>query len=661
MFGNNAGANTGFSFGGTSNAQNTNTGGNLFGLKPAGQTGGLFGGNNQTQNLGGGLFGNNANQTQNNTSTTGGGLFSNNNNNQAKPAGNLFGSNTQSTGGGLFGNNNANNTANNTTNLGGLFGNNNNNQAKPAGNLFGSNTQSTGGGLFGNNNANNTANNTTTLGGLFGNNNNTNTLGGLFGNKPAAPATSGGLFGNNTANTANNTATNTLGGLFGNKPATTTTLGGLFGNNNANNTQLGTTLGGLFGNNNNNNTTTNTANTLGGLFGSKPATTTTTGGGLFGNNNANTSSTTGGGLFGNNNANSSTTTSGGLFGNKPATTTTGGGLFGGNTNTALLGGLFGSKPATTTTTLGGQQPAQQQSTGLFGNQNKNLAAPSFAWTQPPAAAQPTATATTTAPQVVHTYTPAIRDQLEKIKEQWDPSLPKCALKTHFYNMCTNDQELALRMQRPPNELPEDWDDAMHHRPLDHLYPVKVTSIAEVAQRIEAQLEHVTRLRLILQQLNAKQEQLLSKHDLDNATRIQKARARHTTLLRRLLRLATVLAILKLKGYPLLPEEEEISKQFDTLNAKFTDPNSPMAKLSDISARLVLLKDRANDLNDQLTAQLNETLTGLDRNGVKKDEVATDEIIAKISNVLLQQQVGLNYLNEVVEKDTATVDKKIKAK
>ncbi|MCH0629791.1 hypothetical protein JNB11_07440 [Kocuria palustris] len=613
MFGNNAGANTGFSFGGTSNAQNTNTGGNLFGLKPAGQTGGLFGNNNQTQNLGGGLFGNNANQTQNNTSTTGGGLF----------------------------------------------GNNNNNQAKPAGNLFGSNTQSTGGGLFGNNNANNTANNTTTLGGLFGNNNNTNTLGGLFGNKPAAPATSGGLFGNNTANTANNTATNTLGGLFGNKPATTTTLGGLFGNNNANNTQLGTTLGGLFGNNNNN--TTNTANTLGGLFGSKPATTTTTGGGLFGNNNANTSSTTGGGLFGNNNANSSTTTSGGLFGNKPATTTTGGGLFGGNTNTALLGGLFGSKPATTTTTLGGQQPAQQQSTGLFGNQNKNLAAPSFAWTQPPAAAQPTATATTTAPQVVHTYTPAIRDQLEKIKEQWDPSLPKCALKTHFYNMCTNDQELALRMQRPPNELPEDWDDAMHHRPLDHLYPVKVTSIAEVAQRIEAQLEHVTRLRLILQQLNAKQEQLLSKHDLDNATRIQKARARHTTLLRRLLRLATVLAILKLKGYPLLPEEEEISKQFDTLNAKFTDPNSPMAKLSDISARLVLLKDRANDLNDQLTAQLNETLSGLDRNGVKKDEVATDEIIAKISNVLLQQQVGLNYLNEVVEKDTATVDKKIKAK
>ncbi|CAN3377176.1 hypothetical protein DIURU_003571 [Diutina rugosa] len=613
MFGNNAGANTGFSFGGTSNAQNTNTGGNLFGSKPAGQTGGLFGGNNQTQNSGGGLFGNNANQTQNNTSTTGGGLFSNNNNNQAKPAGNLFGSNTQSTGGGLFGNNNANNTANNTTNSGGLFGNNN-----------------------------------------------TNTSGGLFGNKPAAPATSGGLFGNNTANTANNTATNTSGGLFGNKPATTTTSGGLFGNNNANNTQSGTTSGGLFGNNNNNNTTTNTANTSGGLFGSKPAT-TTTGGGLFGNNNSNTSSTTGGGLFGNNNANSSTTTSGGLFGNKPATTTTGGGLFGGNTNTASSGGLFGSKPATTTTTLGGQQPAQQQSSGLFGNQNKNSAAPSFAWTQPPAAAQPTATATTTAPQVVHTYTPAIRDQLEKIKEQWDPSSPKCALKTHFYNMCTNDQELALRMQRPPNELPEDWDDAMHHRPSDHSYPVKVTSIAEVAQRIEAQLEHVTRSRLILQQLNAKQEQLSSKHDLDNATRIQKARARHTTLSRRLLRLATVLAILKLKGYPLLPEEEEISKQFDTLNAKFTDPNSPMAKLSDISARLVLLKDRANDLNDQLTAQLNETSTGLDRNGVKKDEVATDEIIAKISNVLLQQQVGLNYLNEVVEKDTATVDKKIKAK
>lgn len=611
MFGNNAGANSGFSFGGASNALNTNTGGNLFGLKPAAPSGGLFGGSNQGTNQGGGLFGNNANQTQ---------------------------ANTQASGGGLFGNNNA--------------------QNKPAlGGLFGSTPQQSGGGLFGNN-ANT---NTTNLGGMFGNNN-ANTLGGLFGNKPAAPATSGGLFGanNNTANNTTNTTTNTLGGLFGSKPAGTTTGGGLFGNNNAANTTLGTTLGGLFGNTNNN-TTANT-NTLGGLFGNKPATTSTTGGGgLFGNNNTNTTNT-GGGLFGNNTSNTAST-GGGLFGNKPATTTgnTSGGLFGNTNNASLGGGLFGSKPATTT--LGGQQQTQpgQQSSGLFGNQNKNLAAPSFAWTQPPAAAQPTATATTAAPQVVHTYTPAIRDQLEKIKEQWDPSLPKCVLKTHFYNMCNNDQELALRMQRPPNELPEDWDEAMHARPLDHLYPVKVTSIAEVAQRIEAQLEHVTRLRLILQQLNAKQEQLLSKHDLDNSTRIQKARARHTTLLRRLLRLATVLAILKLKGYPLLPEEEEISKQFDALNAKFTDPNSPMAKLSDISARLVLLKDRANDLNDQLTAQLNETLAGLDRNGVKKDEVATDEIIAKISNVLLQQQVGLNYLNEFVEKDTNAVDKKTKAK
>ena len=138
---------------------------------------------------------------------------------------------------------------------------------------------------------------------------------------------------------------------------------------------------------------------------------------------------------------------------------------------------------------------------------------------------------------------------------------------------------------------------------DSHYPIKISSFNDVAQRIETQLEHVSKSRVILNEINEKLNALSSKHDLENTTRILKAKAKHTKLSRRLLRLATVLAILKLKGYPLLPEEEEISKQFDVLSSKLNDPNSPVGKLSDVFARLAILKERAEDLNYQFEVSI----------------------------------------------------------
>ncbi|KAF2812314.1 uncharacterized protein BDZ99DRAFT_569010 [Mytilinidion resinicola] len=120
LFGASTTANTGTSlFGGQQNTQpQQQTGGglfgnttqqpqqqgsSLFGAKPA-ATGSLFGGNTNTANTGGGLFGNlNTNQNQQNQgSSLGGGLFGQQNQQQQKPS--LFGSTTgTNTGGGLFG------------------------------------------------------------------------------------------------------------------------------------------------------------------------------------------------------------------------------------------------------------------------------------------------------------------------------------------------------------------------------------------------------------------------------------------------------------------------------------------------------------------------------------------------------------------------------
>ncbi|ODV65325.1 hypothetical protein HYPBUDRAFT_93887, partial [Hyphopichia burtonii NRRL Y-1933] len=449
--------------------------------------------------------------------------------------------------------------------------------------------------------------------------------------------------------------------------------------------------GGLFGSNN---STTNTSSTGGGLFGSKPAAS----GGLFGssntNNTSNTNTNTSGGLFGSNTSNTSGTTGGGLFGSGNTTNTSGntGGLFGsgnasnpsGNTG----GGLFGSnqQQQQQQQQQQPQQPQPQQpqpSGGLFGQNTTNNSQPSFGWSsqqnnKPALGAANTSNATNnnislpfnsnnSTTSNVNTYTPAINDQLLKIKEQWDPNSPKCALKTHLYNKF-NDQEInmLLSQQRPANESSEDWDAAMSNRPTPQHYPIKITSFTEVAQRVEVQLNHVAKSRILLNTINDRQSALSSKHDLDNTTRILKAKAKHTKLSRRLLRLATILAILRLKGYPLLPEEEEISRQFDLLNDKLNDPNASLGKLNDVFARLAILKERSEELANQFDSSVNTMNGGLNQssndisNGeAGKDHVeekSNDELVNKLTKLLLKQQQGLNYLNEVLQKDFDEVKK-----
>lgn len=555
----------------------------------------------------------------------------------------MFGTSNNNLGGGLFG---SGNTANNSS--GGLFG------SKP---MFGSKTENTSPGFsFG---ANSGASNPTAQGGgLFGQNNNpassgTLSIGGnLFGQNQKQATSGGGLFGNSNqpSGFGNQAALNTgtTGGLFGAKGPSANT-GSTFGaSGNQNNT--------LFGN-----------NTSGGLFGNKSS-----GGSLFGHASSAAPSTNTGGLFGSSGSNSATNSGAG---------STGGGLYGNNTNTANFGtntggGLFGSSHS-------------QAGSSLGNNVMNNSSQPSFGWNSQTSnqiqnpnhtqnvsqnlfSAQHNSTLVPNGGVNVisndtkdNNYTPAVIDQIIKVKEQWDPDSPKCVLKTHLYNKINDQESSMLNQQRPLNESPEDWDNAMSKRPGPLYYPVKITSFTDIAQRIEVQLDHVAKSRILLNSINDKQSSLSSKHDLDNTTRIMKAKSKHVILLRRLLRLATVLAILKLKGYPLLPEEEEISKQFELLNQKIEDPSGALGKLNDVFARLAILKERSEDLASQFDTSLN-SVNGLNKNHDDLDHLITIgddngnsvEIIQKLSKLLHKQQIGLNRLNEVLEKDTETVNKLI---
>ncbi|GAO18625.1 hypothetical protein UVI_02062170 [Ustilaginoidea virens] len=252
----------------------------------------------------------------------------------------------------------------------GGFGSNTN-TAQPT-NLFGTSNAPAGAGLFGSN-ANATGNSSSGFGGGgFGATNQSNAAGsGLFGgaNKPAG----GGLFGNTQ------TQQNSGGGVFGasgsggfGTPTTNNTFGannsggGLFGSN-AN--KQGT--GFSFGNNNNTNTTnagSGFGSTSGSAFGS---TANTTGSTLFGNN-ANTSQSTGAGLFGGGTQQQQNTSSGfgAGFGGQPSQNQQSGGIFG-NQQKPAAGGLFGGAATGTTSGAGvfGGNNAQQQNTGagLFGS------------------------------------------------------------------------------------------------------------------------------------------------------------------------------------------------------------------------------------------------------------------------------------------------------
>ncbi|KAF2791274.1 hypothetical protein K505DRAFT_326996 [Melanomma pulvis-pyrius CBS 109.77] len=305
---------------------------------------------------GGGLFGN--------TSTPAASGFGNTNTNNA------FGSSTNTTGGGLF--------SQNKPAGGGIFGGGATAQpAAASGGLFGGGSTATTGGFGAGSTGFGNTNNAT--GGLFGNNNQT-----------AAPKPFGG-FGTNTTTTA---ASNPFGGTSSTFGAGNTTSGGLFSGGQQNQASaapaFGTNqqtqqppTGGLFGGGGTafGGQTQQSQNQgqTGGLFGGfgntqqnqKPTNTlfggsaTPAPGGIFGGGNNQQQQT--GGLFNNS---ATQNQSGGLFGAKPATST----LFGGAGNTGgTTGGLFGGAAQSTQQNTGGlfNQQNQQKPGGLFGGSNTN--------------------------------------------------------------------------------------------------------------------------------------------------------------------------------------------------------------------------------------------------------------------------------------------------
>ena len=514
------------------------------------------------------------------------------------------------------------------------FGQNNNNtNTQPSASGFGfggsqpnSGTATTGG--FGANQATNT----------FGSNQQSSTGGGLFGNKPAL-----GSLGSSSTTASGTTAAGT--GLFGQQtaqPQQSTIGGGLFGN------KPTTTTGGLFGNSAQNNSTTS-----GGLFGNKVG---STGSLMGGNGTQNTSNMNAGGLFGAKPQNTTATT-GGLFGSKPQGSTTNGGLFGSgtqNNNTLGGGGLFGQS----------QQPQTNTAPGLG---NIVSTQPSFAWSKPSTGSNlqqqqqqqiQVALQQTQAiaqQQQLSNYPQQIQEQVLKCKESWDPNTTKTKLRAFVYNK-VNETE-AILYTKPGQVLQEEWDQAMEKKPSPQTIPIQIYGFEGLNQRNQVQTENVAQARIILNHILEKSTQLQQKHELDTASRILKAQSRNVEIEKRILKLGTQLATLKNRGLPLGIAEEKMWSQFQTLLQRSEDP-AGLGKTNELWARLAILKERAKNISSQLDSKLmvfNDDTKNQDGMSKGTGEESNDRI-NKIVEILTNQQRGITYLNEVLEKDAAIVKK-----
>lgn len=514
------------------------------------------------------------------------------------------------------------------------FGQNNNNtNTQPSASGFGfggsqpnSGTATTGG--FGANQATNT----------FGSNQQSSTGGGLFGNKPAL-----GSLGSSSTTASGTTAAGT--GLFGQQtaqPQQSTIGGGLFGN------KPTTTTGGLFGNSAKNNSTTS-----GGLFGNKVG---STGSLMGGNSTQNTSNMNAGGLFGAKPQNTTATT-GGLFGSKPQGSTTNGGLFGSgtqNNNTLGGGGLFGQS----------QQPQTNTAPGLG---NTVSTEPSFAWSKPSTGSNLQQqqqqqiqvplqqTQAIAQQQQLSNYPQQIQEQVLKCKESWDPNTTKTKLRAFVYNK-VNETE-AILYTKPGHVLQEEWDQAMEKKPSPQTIPIQIYGFEGLNQRNQVQTENVAQARIILNHILEKSTQLQQKHELDTASRILKAQSRNVEIEKRILKLGTQLATLKNRGLPLGIAEEKMWSQFQTLLQRSEDP-AGLGKTNELWARLAILKERAKNISSQLDSKLmvfNDDTKNQDSMSKGTGEESNDRI-NKIVEILTNQQRGITYLNEVLEKDAAIVKK-----
>lgn len=384
-------------------------------------------------------------------------------------------------------------------------------------------------------------------------------------------------------------------------------------------------------------------------FGTPAATSTSTPaatGGLFGSTTTPQPAT---GLFGAKPATS-------LFGSTPASTSAAPFSFGApaTSQPAQSTGLFGSQPASTG--LFGSQPSQPaQSTGLFSSFSQPQQQQQFGSLL--AAPQQPALSLSQSVLAGPKAEPTLEERLTKLFAQWDPSKPECVFQYYVYNILSP-QQATYVAQHGHQRTAADTNDALWNKALREnpdparFYPYLVVGHEALKKRVGQQEEFAAKHAAKLEEFVQSLQTLSSQYNLDTSLRLSKATHTQTVLSARLLRLISRLhPLTPLRASPLRNEEDELHQQISKLLSTFTGKR--------VTEEDLLYSSSANG---KLTARVNEAWVSVaQRKATKSLEqggtewaVVNEQEVEKVLDVLAQQQRTLDYLADMLKRDSRTV-------
>ncbi|KAJ7766387.1 nucleoporin complex subunit 54-domain-containing protein [Mycena maculata] len=467
-----------------------------------------------------------------------------------------------------------------------------------------------------------------------------NTGGGLFGNN--AQGASGGLFGGQQQQQQ----TQPTGGLFGNTQQNQPSGSNIFGNpqqqqqQQQQGAQPQANAGGLFG-----------SNTGGGLFGAKPAggiagaptlpslnTNTTGGSSLFGGSTLGQQPTQqqqqgASSFFSQPTQNQNQQQRPPLFGGAPSTTN----IFGASTNNNNGKSTFGSSLG-----LGlglGQQGQQQQ------NPNPLGASTLTASTLRTPASGPQ--------QQVDAQTQFARltARIEGITAAWNAASPQCQFQYYFYNRVDPNQ-VGL-YGRPPNATNEVlWTKAVRENPDPScLVPAIAVGFDDLRQRVDAQGQQAAAHQERLKDLKTRLATLSSTQH-QNSARLARVAALQTQLTHRLLALAAHLHLLvpALRSSGLRAEEEDLRGWLEELREEVGVRGSGGGSGGGGGGRM---RGKLGELW-ALVGALGAAREGNNASGGEW-KVVDEEGLARIAQILSEQQAGLVHLTKILKGDLADIN------
>lgn len=239
----------------------------------------------------------------------------------------------------------------------------------------------------------------------------------------------------------------------------------------------------------------------------------------------------------------------------------------------------------------------------------------------------------------------IVDQLQRVKDAWDPQNPNCVFQHYFYNQVPQDQVMLYAM--PPGQDQAKWEQAIAKRPDQSSVPVLAVGFDDLNKRLSQQKQQVDAYKVRMKEVRDKLSELSNRHDLHTAVKLAEMRARHAKLVRKTLALAIKLQVVTNRGHVLTPEEERLRQKLKELLARAEDP-SVFGSLNEVWARVRVIKDRS-EAKDQST-------DGDGGHHAHLDLERNKEQIERTIKVLAAQQTGIKFLAGLIEEDKERVEK-----